>query len=629
MADVTYFFTIRQLRDKRAAFELQMRRIAENIATMNLLDQQKWRDYQDYISRLMAFNDDIVYIAVFDDRNWLRAHTLNTNLVEIDPTKPFTRRKQADLVRRLDRGLISEESQDDLRVQRVNIQSGARVLGSVHVGFSLIEINDELQSRVTRNVAMALFLIALYSVISTLLSRRLTRPLERLSQAMASISKGDLDQQVTVENRDEIGQLALTFNQMVEGLRERDILEKLGRELSQTFQLERLANLIQNRLSEAIGACHARLYLHDKRETNVFFEFVADNETPGSEQRLLLDPQTRGFFKDQADGVYFLSAPQHVRASFEKVQMQPQDIITPMSVKKQLFGFLIFSMNEKSDNWQEKHLHFAAVLASQAAMALENALLYEELREQERAKRELEIAREVQIKLLPDTMPEFPGFEFDGVCEPALEVGGDYFDFFPIDNNRLGIVIADVSGKGTSASFYMAEIKGMMSTLVSIYESPKRLLEALNKRLFNSLDRKVFATMIYGILDVSRRTFTFVRAGHDSLLYLSANGECELITPAGIGLGLDSGDLFANNLEELVLPIKKGDSLLLFTDGITESMNHERELFGEERLLSSLCGNGSRGAACIKQTIFAEIETFVGEAQQHDDLTMVVVHCMR
>ncbi|MFQ5753993.1 MAG: PP2C family protein-serine/threonine phosphatase [bacterium] len=473
MADVTYFLTIRGLQDKRAAVELQMKRIAQNIATMKLLDRQNWSDYQNYISQLMAFNDDIIYIAIYDERNWLRAHTLNTDLVEIDKTPPLSKRRRAEIVRRLDAGLITEESQKDLRTQTVNIQSGDRVLGSVHVGFSLIKINNEVQNRIIRNIGMAILFIVLYNILVIFLSRRLTQPLERLSRAMAAIAQGRLQQQVKVESRDEIGQLAQTFNQM----------------------------------------------------------------------------------------------------------------------------------------------------------ALENAVLYDKLREQERIKRELEIAREVQHKLLPDEMPAFSGFQFDGVCLSAQEVGGDYFDFFRLSKAQLGIVIADVSGKGTSASFYMAEIKGMMSSLVSMYNSPKKVLTELNKRLYSSLDRKMFATMIYGVLNVKTRQFTFVRAGHNSLLHITAQDQCKLFTPRGIGLGLDSGQIFDQSLEESVLAMNKGETLLLFTDGITESMNKNREEFGEERLLDTIRRNGTINAISLREKIYREVESFVEGAQQHDDLTMVVVHC--
>ncbi|NIR48798.1 SpoIIE family protein phosphatase [candidate division KSB1 bacterium] len=627
MADVTYFFTIRQLRDKRSAFELQMKRIAENIATMNLLDRENWSDYQDYISRLMDFNDDIVYIAIYDERNWLRAHTLNTDLVETDRSGPLSRRVQADMVRQLDSGSIAEESREDLRVQKVNIQSGDRVLGSVHVGFSLIEINNELRSRVMRNIGMAILLILLYSVISVFLSRRLTRPLERLSQAMASISKGHLDQKVEVENRDEIGQLANTFNHMVEGLRERDIIEKLGRDLSQSFRLERMANLVQNRLSEAIGAERARLFLRQQKQEGAFYEIVTGNGVDTRNKRLELDGQSRGYLENQTDGFFLQSAPQPVRNRLKDLRIDSHELIIPMLIKKQLFGVLVFCMKQDTRKLDESQRHFASILASQAAMALENALLYDELREQERVKRELEIAREVQHKLLPRAMPHLPGFEFDGVCQSALEVGGDYFDFFHIQPGKLGIVIADVSGKGTSASFYMAEIKGMMSTLVTVYESPKKLLEELNKRLCMSLDRKMFATMIYGVLDVTSRSFAFVRAGHNSLLHISESGDCALLTPSGIGLGLDDSDIFAETLDESVISINKGDNLLFFTDGITESMNHNREEFGEDRLLNIIRSNGASNALSLREKIFGEIETFVNGAKQHDDLTMVVVHC--
>lgn len=466
MADVTYFFTIRELRDRRQAVEQQMKRIAENIATMKLLERQDWSDYQSYISQLMPINTDIVYIAIYDDRNWLRALTLNTDLVEVEQSGPLSQRLAADYVRRLDSGLIHEESRDDLKMVNVNIQSGDRVLGSVHVGFSLIKLNDELQSRIFRNIGLAVLFIAIFSAVAVFLSRRLTGPLERLSKAMSEIAAGNLNQKVEVENRDEIGQLARSFNQMVDGLRERD-----------------------------------------------------------------------------------------------------------------------------------------------------------------RMKHELEIAREVHLRLLPDSMPKVPGYQIEGVCVPAHEVGGDYFDFFKLSDHELGVVIADVSGKGTSASFYMAELKGMMLSMVSLYKSPRELLIKLNRRLCRTLDKQIFATMSYGILDANKHTFTWSRAGHDSLLHFSRKMPCKLLTPAGIGLGLDRGRKFEQTLEENELRIAKGDFILLFTDGITEARNHKSEEFGETRLVKLTNGDGIASAKRVREKIFTEIDSFQNGAQQHDDLTMVVIHC--
>ncbi len=225
MAESTYFYTIREMNTRRAAVWDQIGRLARNIATIKLLAQQDWSFYQDYISQLMLVNDDIVYIAIYDDRQSLRAHTLNFDLIDINAAKTTTLSKnaQGNIVRRLDRGLIAEESRNDFSTQQVNIQVGEKVLGRVHVGFSLIKINDEIRNSIFVNIIMALVFIIIFSIIAALLSRRLTLPLERLSGAMSAIVVGDLDQEVVVENRDEIGKLAATFNDMVKGLRERSI----------------------------------------------------------------------------------------------------------------------------------------------------------------------------------------------------------------------------------------------------------------------------------------------------------------------------------------------------------------------------------------------------------------------
>lgn len=627
MANVTYFFTIRELNTKRAAVELQMERIARNIATMQLLDRLDWGVYQNYISQLMAFNDDIVYIAIYDDRNWLRAHSLNLALIEIDQTHNLTQRKLANIVRRLDRGSIAEESQEDLRTQTVNIQLGDRILGRVRIGFSLIKINDELRFGIVRNVMMALVFLAIFGALSFLLSLKLSRPLEQLNTAMAAVAKGDLEQQVVVASHDEIGQLAHSFNEMVEGLRERQIIENLGDELGATFQLERLARLVRESLSSAIGATSARLYLRQLEDFGTFYEIIPTGDRVESSVKVHLDEQTQSYILKVIDGFILESAPQHVKRALSDAHVEPQELLIPMLVKGQLLGFLIFSLPGGSSGFNNKQRHFAAILAKQAALALENALLYDELREQERFKRELEIAREVQRRLLPAELPDITGFQFDGVCYPAQEVGGDYYDFFHLDEKHIGVVIADVSGKGISASFYMAELKGMMSSISTRYYSPRELLIELNSRLYNSLERRVFATMIYGVIDVESRQFTFARAGHNSLLYKAVDGRCELITPSGIGLALESGKEFDKSLEEVVLPLNMGDTLVLFTDGITEAMNAQKDLFGEERLLKSVRFNGTGDAVELRNCILKAVEKFVEGAHQQDDLTMIVVKC--
>jgi serine phosphatase RsbU (regulator of sigma subunit) len=237
----------------------------------------------------------------------------------------------------------------------------------------------------------------------------------------------------------------------------------------------------------------------------------------------------------------------------------------------------------------------------------------------------LEIAREVQQQLLPREMPTLKGYSIEGICRSAFEVGGDYFDFFPLGKNQLGVVIADVSGKGTSASFYMAELKGIMMQLASDVRSPKSLLADLNRKLFGHIDRQAFVSMIYGILDISMQSFTFARAGHNSLLKLGKNGEYSFLTPPGIGIGLVVGEVFEENLQEISIPLKKDELLIFYTDGITEAMNDHKEEYGEERLLQISLKSKEKSVDKVKDDILESVDEFLGQCQAHDDQTMIVV----
>lgn len=628
MASVTYFFIIREISAKRTAVDSQMKRIAQNIATMQLLDQQDWGVYQDYISQLMEFNKDIVYIAIYDERNVLRAHTLNTELVEIE--SPFlTRSRQAAIIRRLDMGAIAEENRGDLRTERVNIQVGERILGSVHVGFSVIGINEELTKGIRMNIALGLFFILLFNGISFLLSRRLTRPLERLTAAMQAVNEGDLEQRVSPETRDEIAELAVSFNDMIEGLRERRIIENLGNELSATFQLESLAPLVRDRLKNALDASGVRLYIRNRNSKNRFHEITLMEKSPDRYPSLELDANTKSYVLQQRDGFMIHSAPPEVLTALKHTLSDENGLVIPMTVKDELFGLLFFALPPDLKKFEPKQQRFAATLAGQAALALENALLYEELREQERLKRELEIAREVQRKLLPSRMPQFEGFQFEGICQPALEVGGDYFDFFPLSDKQMGIVIADVSGKGTSASFYMAELKGMMLQLTSHPLTPRQLLIELNRKLYGSIDRQSFVTMTYALIDLRSKRVTFSRAGHNSLLKVDNNGAYQFMTPSGIGVGLDAGKIFEEKLEEVTIELNANETLVLYTDGITEARNPHRDEFGEERLVHILKSQPNGNVVQLRERILESLSEFMDGAQPHDDITMVLVKCVQ
>jgi serine phosphatase RsbU (regulator of sigma subunit) len=257
--------------------------------------------------------------------------------------------------------------------------------------------------------------------------------------------------------------------------------------------------------------------------------------------------------------------------------------------------------------------------------------LLEQKAEKERLEQELRIARSIQMSLLPQGSLSFPGVMLTGHCEPAREVGGDYYDFLPLGEKRMGILIADVSGKGTSAALYMAELKGLMLSLSELHASPRQLLIVANRIISKHLDARSFITMTYAVVDLQVRTITIARAGHCPLVYVpgphAASRAAVALQPDGMVLGLqfDTGELFDRTLVELTLPLGAGDLFLLYTDGISEAMNVDNDCFGETRLADLAQQHADLASDALRERILGEVRAFAGTAAQHDDMTMVLL----
>lgn len=246
--------------------------------------------------------------------------------------------------------------------------------------------------------------------------------------------------------------------------------------------------------------------------------------------------------------------------------------------------------------------------------------------ERQRLQQELEIARQVQMSFLPKTNPKFEGLDIASRCAPAQEVGGDYYDFITLDHQKLGVVVGDVSGKGTQAAFFMTLTKGFLRALAGVTESPSIILTRINKLFYENVERGIFISMVYGIFDMNKRELCFARAGHNPVL-TRPRGEArvKVVNPKGLALGLDEGGTFSRSIQEVILPIQAGDLFVFYTDGFPEGMNKAMEEFGEERLLKALERYADSSAAQILEGVFSDMKHFTGKAKQHDDMTIVVV----
>ncbi|HEV3485047.1 MAG TPA: PP2C family protein-serine/threonine phosphatase, partial [Vicinamibacterales bacterium] len=267
---------------------------------------------------------------------------------------------------------------------------------------------------------------------------------------------------------------------------------------------------------------------------------------------------------------------------------------------------------------------------NQMTGSIENLLLT--AAEKKRLDEELRIARQIQMSLLPRGPLDVPGMAITALCVPAREVGGDYYDFFKLPDDKLGVLIADVSGKGTSAALYMAELKGLVLSLSQIYQSPRQLLLEVNRIISDNLDSRSFITMTYAVLDLRGRVMTYARAGHTPLIHLTGSGdttrEAHMLVPDGLVVGLrieGAAKKFAELLEEEQISLQTGDVIVLYTDGITEAMDAESDLFGDARLRKLVEEHGHLDSSELRERILREIEAFVGGADQHDDMTMILI----
>ena len=248
--------------------------------------------------------------------------------------------------------------------------------------------------------------------------------------------------------------------------------------------------------------------------------------------------------------------------------------------------------------------------------------------EKEHLAKELEIAWNIQKSLLPHEDPEIPGFDIAGMCRPAEEVGGDYYDFIPLGKNKLAMVIADVSGKGTPASFYMTLTKGFIQSHMREDLSPKEVLINVNKQMYKTIDRKSFVTMFIAVLDWNSKKVACVRAGHNPAVhYEHRKGVGSPVKPEGIALGIRKEKFFSAAVREFELQLEENDWLILYTDGFIEAMNPGSEEFGEERLFQSVIDNHRENVKSMVETIFKEVTEFAGSCKQYDDMTIIALKC--
>jgi serine phosphatase RsbU (regulator of sigma subunit) len=256
-----------------------------------------------------------------------------------------------------------------------------------------------------------------------------------------------------------------------------------------------------------------------------------------------------------------------------------------------------------------------------------NILLALEVADKLLAKGELEVARDIQMSLMPKFVPNGIPYDISFYAESALEVGGDYYDFIQPANrkNETYIIIGDVKGKGMAAALYMARIQALLQYITQNHRSPAEILVELNRNVRKILTADYFISLLVAHLDGTGQ-IRFARAGHLPLVhYNAASGKTGILEPPGMAVGLDNGKRFEDTIEERVIRPSRGDVLVLYTDGVVETMNEDKDQYGDTALYRQIKTNASKSAEAIKKAILKDLSAFRKNTEAHDDLTLLIM----
>ena len=303
-----------------------------------------------------------------------------------------------------------------------------------------------------------------------------------------------------------------------------------------------------------------------------------------------------------------------------------QALVGPLVYRNRILGVLALTGHPKRSTFAGNDLNVFRTIAEQSAFALYNEAVYLEAGQKKLIDRDLEIARDIQRILFPGNDPVFAGYEITGLSQAAGHLSGDYFDYLPLEGNRLAVAIADVSGKGVPASIIMAMCRGVLRSEALTGHTPGDVLRGVNRLLYPDIKEDMFVSMAYVILEGSDGHITLARAGHDApLLYRAASGEVEKLSPKGMALGIDSGEVFNRVCNDLGLVLESGDCMVLYTDGATEAMNAEGLEYGIDRLVAALKGSAREGAAAVLRFIASDVRAFTGHDLNQDDFTLIAI----
>lgn len=426
-----------------------------------------------------------------------------------------------------------------------------------------------------------------------------------------------------------VASLCYQGHQLRQRVREMTVLLEVTRLLTSTLNLQQVLDLIVRKVTEVLAVKACSLRLLDPTGTELVIKAV-HNLSPQylNKGPVILEQSAIDRAAMQGEVVFvrdLLSDPRVLYPREAKREGLRSSLAVALRYQDKPIGVLhVYTATPHEFDPQEIALFRA--LADVAATAIENARLYQESLEKQQLEKELNIAASIQNRLIPATPPRFDRIQIDARSVQSKRVGGDFYDFIPINDSMVGIAIADVSGKGVPGALLMATARSALRALIEnggrMVTTAKThlLIRRLNYSLCRDTGSDEFVTLFFGQLDARNLTFTYTNAGHNSPLLLR-RGKLHRLDTGGMVLGVSEDAAF----EQEQIHLQRGDMLVLYTDGVTDARNRHEEVFGEERLKSLVTKLHANTAAQVVETIHLEVEEFSEDVPQFDDRTVMVI----
>ena len=402
------------------------------------------------------------------------------------------------------------------------------------------------------------------------------------------------------------------------------ILNEIALTISSIVDFDRVVDII---IQKCVKHLHvdqgAVMLLDEKDKDSPFHTVVRKGDSKTDQLPFRLDTQLTGWMIKNKKPLLSNDFHQDERFQISEKTDSPFNslLAVPLQLKGKMLGSLIVFNKYSEEGFTEDDKRLLTIIAAQSAQVIEHARLYQEEQELFKMQHEMNVARDIQLNLLPKSHPVIPDYDIYGISVPAKEVGGDYYDFVQMENNRLAICLGDVSGKGISAAMLMANLQATFRSQIQLSESTKLCLARSNKLLYHSTDSEKYATFFCGILDSKNNNLCFSNAGHNNPFLVTKEGKIKRLQTVGIVLG------FLDDFEfsEVKISFEKEEILLIFSDGISEAMNDMEEEYGEQRLEKLLVENRHLNAESITHLIIDIVNKFADTKEQSDDMTLVVI----